>query len=932
MSKLGRFFSNKVILTATLLTLLCLGVWLFFFIREGEKKNSMDALRAISEDAVLVLRVNDLNKLARKLSSDGELAQLLRSDAVAGKLSRLLPYIVDTMAAKSAVIGDLSQQPIWISAHVFGRDLSFLCSLNLPENLYLNNVKQLVPLLESEGYSAAEQPYDDEKILTFRHEKVDVFHATVVRRVLVVSASRVLVEMAIRQAKSPASLADNQTFVQTAQTAGVHEDVNLYLNNRQLPRLLEIYLNGAYAKPLNFLKQLGNFAVLDAALHSDAVLLNGFLFSDDYRSSYFSILSKQNSKKLTTFDILPRTTDGALCMGITNARQLTSDYSAFCEARQPGSAARNAQLRLRLQKKIGVEAAAFFSDLHPAELTLARAPIANMEAKDTWFIALKSSDAEAAQKALKSSIAYLADAEKKHPDSYVKTEQMSNGEPLTIYQNPAPGLAAALLGSIFAQCEDTYVTFIGDYLIFSSSLAAIKDFALSALLKKTLAQTVNLGDYTATESNMLIYINPSKDNAIALSPLKPALQNSLKASPTLAAFHCVGLQLRAMSDKVYCNAFLKTTSKKEEKQHAHSMALDFEVKLSVPLRAAPWVVKNHRTGQKEILAQDVQNTLYLIDNQGTVLWKKAIGEPIMERVLQVDYLRNNKLQLLFNTGAKLYIVDRLGRDVEKFPINLASPASAPVAVFDYDRSRDYRYFVPCKDGKIRSYERTGKPLTGFTPQPSFGVITQPLQHVRIKDKDYIIAADNRRIYILNRKGEERVRLRENITPAYNSSIAPELGLDGNTLRMVTTTAAGELAYIYFDGNVERMALKPTPSERHFFRCFGKAGKVTYAVTEEKELRVYEPDLRQKFSRDFDQLLHTSPSMVTPLPDLNLYAVYVESEQKAYLMNENGNLLSGFPISAAAPLLVDNLHNNPDAYNVLVCDEAGFLSCFSVNAR
>lgn len=931
MSKLGRFFSNKIILTAALLVLLCVGVWLFFFIREGEKKNSMDAMRAISEDAVLVLRVNDLNKLVRKLSSESEPAQLLRSDPATEKLSRLLPYIADTMAAKSAVIGDLSQQPIWISAHVFSRDLSFLCSLNLPDNLYLNNVRQLIPLLEAEGYSVAEQPYDDEKILTFRREKVALFHATVVRRVLVVSASRVLVEMAIRQAKSPASLADNQPFVQAAQTAGAHEDVNLYLNHRQLPRLLEVFLDGTYAKPLSFLKQLGSFTVLDAALHSDAVLLSGFLFSDDFRNSYFSILSKQSSKKLTTFDVLPRATDGALCMGVTNARQLAEDYSAFCESRQTAGAARRTQLSL-LHKKMGVNATAFFSDLHPSELTLARVPIASMETKDTWFIALKSSNAEAAQKSLKSRIAYLADAEKKHADSYVKTEKMSNNEPLTIYQNPAPGFAAALLGNLFAQCEDTYVTFIGDYLIFASSLAAIKDFALSSLLKKTLAQTVNLGDYTATESNMLIYLNPSKNDAIALSPLKPALQNTLKASPMLAAFHCAGLQLRAMSDKVYCNAFLKTTSKKEEKQHANSMALDFEVKLSVPLRAAPWVVKNHRTGQKELLAQDVQNTIYLIDNQGTVLWKKAIGEPIMERVLQVDYLRNNKLQLLFNTGAKLYIVDRLGRDVEKFPVNLASPASAPVAVFDYDRSRDYRYFVPCRDGKIRSYERTGKPLEGFTPQPSFGSITQPLQHVRIKDKDYLIAADNRRIYILNRRGEERAPLRENVAPAYNSSITPEQGIDGNTLRMATTTTAGELAYIYFDGNVERMALKPKPGEHHFFRCFGKAGKVTYAVAEEKELRVYEPDLRQKFSRTFDQLLHTPPSMFTPLPDLNLYAVYVESEQKAYLMSESGSLLDGFPIAAVAPLLVDNLHNSSDSYSVLACDEAGFLSCFSVNAR
>ncbi|MDR1416196.1 MAG: hypothetical protein LBJ57_02095 [Prevotellaceae bacterium] len=931
MGKWAQFFSNKVVFTALLLAALCLGVWLYFFIREGEKKHSMDAMRAIPANAAFAVRVNDLNKLTRKMTSTTELALLARSDAAAGELSHRLQYIVDTMAGKNAVVGDLSQQPIWISAHVFSKDLSFLYSLNLPDNLYLNNVKQIVPLLESDGYNVLEQPYDDEKILTFRREKVEVFHAATVRRVLVVSASRVLVEMAIRQAKSPASLADDQAFVQAAQTAGAHEDANLYINHQQLPRLLEIYLDGSYAKPLNFLKQLGSFAVLDAALHSDAVLLNGFLFSENFQSSYFSILSNQSSKKLTSFDILPRTTDGALCIGVTGAKQLALDYNKFREHQQSGNAQRKEKLAL-LHRQAGVDAVTFFCNLHPSELTLARVPITNLEAKSTWFLAVKSSNADAARNAIKAGIAYAASAEEKPVDSYVITEKMSNNEPLTVYRNPAPGLIAALQGSLFAQCEDTYLTFIGDYLIYSSSLAAIKDFALLALLKKTLSQTVNLSDYTATESNMLIYVNPSKADAVALSLLRPSLQSAMSKSPMVAAFQCIGLQLRAMSDKVYCNAFLKTASKVEEKQHSHGMTSDFEVKLEAPLQMAPWVVINHSTKQKEILAQDIQNTLYLFDNQGVLLWKKSIGEPIMGHVQQVDYLKNNKLQLLFNTKTKLYIVDRLGRNVDNFPINLKSSASAPVAVFDYDHSREYRYFVPCKDGKIRPYERVGKPLTGFDPALSFGAIAQPVQHIRIKGKDYIVVADNRNIYILNRKGKELAHLRENVTPAYNSSIATETDPDGNVVRMVTTTTAGELAYVYFDGNVERVALKPKPSEHHFFRCFGKPGAATYAVADEKELRVYEPNLKLKFSHTFSYPLHVAPQRFTPLPGLNLYGVYMESEQKVYLLDENGDMQSGFPRSAVAPLLVDNLHNSPSSYNVLTCDENGFLTCFNINAK
>ncbi|MDR1022310.1 MAG: hypothetical protein LBL94_03415 [Prevotellaceae bacterium] len=929
MGKSLHFFSNKVVLTALLLAALCLGVWLYFFIREGEKKHRMDAMRAIPANAALVVRVNELNKLTRKMTSQNEPAH--SAVAAAGRIGERLLYVVDTMAGKSTVVGDLSRQPIWISAHVFGKDLSFLYSLNLPDNLYLNNVKQIVPLLESDGYNVVEQPYDDEKILTFRREKTEVFHAATVRRVLVVSASRVLVEMAIRQAKSPASLADDQAFVQAAQTAGAHEDANLYINHRQLPLLLEIYLNGAYARPLNFLKQLGSFTVLDAALHSDAVLLNGFLFSEDFQNSYFSTLSHQSSKKLTSFDILPRTTDGALCVGITNAKQLTLDYNRFREYQQSGNAQRKEKLA-QLRKKTGIDAATFFADLHPSELTLARVPFANVEAKSTWFLALKSSNANAARAAISAGIAYAANAEGKQADSYVTTEKMSNSEPLTVYRNPAPGLIAALQGNLFAQCEDTYLTFIGDYLIYSSSPAAVKEFALLAMLKKTLSQTVNLNDYTATESNMLIYVNPSRADAVALSLLKPALQSSLSKSPALAAFQCMGLQLRAMSDKVYCNVFLKTASKVEEKQRLQGLVLDFEVKLEAPLQAAPWVVKNHNTKQKEILAQDIQNTIYLFDNQGVLLWKKPIDEPVMGHVQQIDYLKNNKLQLLFNTKTKLYIVDRLGRSVDGFPITFSSPASAPAAVFDYDRSRDYRYFVPCKDGKIRPYERLGKPLTGFAPALSFGSITQPVQHIRIKGKDYIVVADNRSTYLLNRRGEEQAHLRENTAPAYNSSLVPETDPEGNVVRMVTTTAAGELAYIYFDGNVERAPLKPKPGEHHFFCCFGKAATATYAVADEKELRVYDPSMKLKFAYTFDHPLHVAPTRFTPLPDFNLYGVYMENEQKVYLMDENGDMQRGFPRSAVAPLLVDNLRSSPSSYNVLTCDENGFLTCFSVDAR
>jgi hypothetical protein len=929
MSKLTRFFSNKVALTAALLVLLCLGVWLYFFIREGEKKNSMDAMRAIPADAAFVLRVNDLNRLTRKMGAEGELARLMASEKMLGNLRHTLTYVVDTLAQKSLSVGDLIQQPLWISAHVFGSEMSFLYSLNLPDNLYLSDVKQIADLLAQAGYVPNEQAYDDERIVTFKHDDVELFHASVVRRVLVTSPSRVLVEMAIRQAKSPASLADDAVFMQASQSAGAHVDANLYLNHRQLPGIMPLCLNAPYGRQLGFVSRAGTFTVLDAELRNEALRLNGFLFFEPSAPSYFSVLAKQKSQKLTTFDVLPRATDAALCLGITDVQQLLEAYDDFRERQQTAIGTRREAL-LQLRKKLGGEASAFFASLHPVELCVAHVPMSGMEDKDTRFMVIKSSKADDARAALQNVVAVAAKEGDKSEKDFVKTENMSNGEPLTVYRNPAQGLISALHGDLFASCDDAYFAFIGDYVIFAASQAAMREFALAALLKKTLSQSVDLSEYTASESNMLIYVNPSKGNALALNLLKPELQKELKKSPLVAASHGVGLQLRMVNDKVYCDAFFKVAPKLDEKQHhAQGMNLGFEVKLDAPIAIAPWVVKNHKNGQKEIFVQDKNNKVYLIDNQGVILWKRQLDEPVMGRVQQVDFYRNNKLQLLFNTRTKMYMLDRLGRNVEKFPLALPSPAVASMSVFDYDRSRDYRYFVPCEDRKLRAYERSGKPLTGFSPEAVFSTLTQPPMHVRSHDKDYIVVADEWRVHILNRRGDERVSVKEAVPVAASRGLYVEHSLKGDAMRLVTTNADGDLVFVYFDGSVEHAKLKTKSGGSHYFDYVSKGASSSYVIMDDKELRVYEPSLKMRFSHSFKRPVHVAPRVFTPLPDVEVYGVYVEDEQKGYLLNNSGNVLDNFPIKVVAPLLVDNLRDSKNSYSVLACDENGFLSCYNI---
>ena len=77
-----------------------------------------------------------------------------------------------------------------------------------------------------------------------------------------------------------------------------------------------------------------------------------------------------------------------------------------------------------------------------------------------------------------------------------------------------------------------------------------------------------------------------------------------------------------------------------------------------------------------MIIQDGNKNIYLINEKGKRLWKKQLGGLILDKINQLDYYKNGKLQYVFNTEDSLYILDRLGRNVENFPIELNSKQNA----------------------------------------------------------------------------------------------------------------------------------------------------------------------------------------------------------------------------------------------------------------
>jgi hypothetical protein len=106
--------------------------------------------------------------------------------------------------------------------------------------------------------------------------------------------------------------------------------------------------------------------------------------------------------------------------------------------------------------------------------------------------------------------------------------------------------------------------------------------------------------------------------------------------------------------------------------------------------AQSWQMINHNTKEKETLAHDGKNKLELIDASSKPLWTLDITGPVLGSVLQLDALKNNKLQMAFATSEGVFLVDRNGNFLPGFPFSTNPEVTSNLLVADYDNTKKYR--------------------------------------------------------------------------------------------------------------------------------------------------------------------------------------------------------------------------------------------------
>jgi hypothetical protein len=326
------------------------------------------------------------------------------------------------------------------------------------------------------------------------------------------------------------------------------------------------------------------------------------------------------------------------------------------------------------------------------------------------------------------------------------------------------------------------------------------------------------------------------------------------------------------------------------------------------------------------LVQDKKNILYHINNAGLILWKKPLDGQILGTIEQVDFYKNKKLQFVFNTRQMIYIIDRNGNYVDKYPLKLASPATNQITIFDYEKNMDYRFFIACEDRSIVVFNKNGNRQTGWKFKSTEGLVTLPIVYTRSGDKDFLIVTDDIRHYILDRKGNERVKLNDDFQQAKN--IPLYLTFSSNKkVTFVTCSSDGSIAKITLpDGGVKKSANR-SDANQFSFRPLNTEEKY-YLFSDKNSLCMVDSSLKMVWDKSF-------VNGIFPAIDIYQFSSsdfkigVIDKDNFIHLYNSDGSEYKGFPLRGTSRYSIGFLNSEKTDFNLIVGGTNNFLFNYSV---
>ena len=514
------------------------------------------------------------------------------------------------------------------------------------------------------------------------------------RALVLVAETETLLRSARRHLSQGLSVMGNPGFSQAAEAAAGAD--LLFVSYAQAKPLFSSVFNRAYFKETYgnsgysaaytaraaYAGTLAQWSVFSVGMEESAPMaLKGVHVFEDDASEFMSILKASAGGIAQISSILPSYTYYALSLPLTETGPYVEAYKAYLDSKQALPAYNKVQKEL--QKKDGISPEDLVRKLGVKEVAVATF---GNQASPTKVNLIKVGRQD--------TIVFRGTGVKAFK-GYVPE----------IHEFAFPGHIAAVFGEYFRLKDESCFTYLDGWLI-TGSKAAVAEFQSGRAGEYTLSQYMadaGKDDLIAREGTVLAaYLNLGADEGTLSKILNAPLAGILKGFSKDVDYAPMVMTSYKKRGKVATDIFAYNLFMERVK------APEFERDTVVVIPEGPFRVKNSGTGRMNLFYQNSSGAICLKEEDGKGIWGVPFGKPLCGTAQTVDYYANGKLQILFGSGSSIYMIDRLGRFVTGFPVDLGKEILLGPDVYDFNGAKAYNIMVLHKDKTIEMYNLKGQ--------------------------------------------------------------------------------------------------------------------------------------------------------------------------------------------------------------------------------
>lgn len=863
--------TRKKIISITisaLVSLFVLASAYYFLIRPQPSSGSHQLIRAIPPDAAFILQFEQLGSFLSDFSQTAYWKDLKKMEQIA-QIDHIVATMDSSINTNPRAAKFLADYPSAISFHLNqDTSLTFMFLLEMPSVFYRRAFEQIIhPSLSPTGLTRKTHRGKTIYQGNFRDLPIVLTYAFTGGLFLASNDTTVILHTIDHLLSSSEGILDNPSFAQLYSTRGKMVNAHLFINNEQLKPIISLLIRADKVGSLKGFSFPGGWTVLDLFLKEKELLMNGFTAITDTTDTFYRIHLKSGPQTATILPILPYNTVFSVQTGFEQLdvfmdgpmRDSLLDYRFV----SPDDPSKTLDLKKRMESIAQKEIAMAFTGPYGASVS------------DNAYLIVHSDNL--ANSLI--SLDLLTDPKTSSipPAGGFPIRKLKTANPFRIIFSP-----------LASDNTFQWYTTLGDHIIFAKTLSAVQKFAAYYQAGKVLGQMPLYSDYldnVPDKTNISIQLNIRNAGDAVLTFLKDPVARFIRQSKTtLDRFDGLTVQYSAMGELLYTTIHLNY-----HPEYVAETPYIWKTPLDSTIQKGPFLLQNLFAQEGYILVFDRLNQMVLLDGSGKIQWKTMLSGPVLSDVFQVYGNRINQNWILFNTADYIYMYDLMGEPVGEYPLPLPSKAVNGLAVFDFEKKKNYRIFVACEDHTVYNFDINGKQVKGWKLPETESIVPFTAEHLVARNKDFLIFTQmDGQVLMTDRRGDTRLRIEKSFTNSTRSGFY-SIGSPGSE-SLVTSDIYGSIIFLTPSGRITMKNFGDFLPDHYFLVTdLDNDRKNDFVFLDRNQLTVFSQSKDTILSFSFEEPINHRP-LVFELPSQGTHLGFYSTDSgKIYLFNKDGLL-------------------------------------------